>query len=123
MTYVTCRLTAKNRDQLRNPTLGNRVWATFLVRTFFVSELNNEYFTRQIFKTVLSGLVLHASLLHLLLEHGALADLGFLEGVTVETGASEASEHWDVLGLRENEIWCSGVAMIWLEEGHKTTSK
>jgi len=30
MTHVTCRLTAKNRDQLRNPTLGNRVWATFL---------------------------------------------------------------------------------------------
>jgi len=23
------QLTAKNRDQLRNPTLGNRVWATF----------------------------------------------------------------------------------------------
>jgi len=31
MTHVTCRLTAKNRDQLRNPTLGNRVWATFTV--------------------------------------------------------------------------------------------
>jgi len=30
MTYVTCRLTAKNRDQLRNPTLGNRIWATFM---------------------------------------------------------------------------------------------
>jgi len=29
MTHVTCMLTAKNRDQLRNPTLGNRVWATF----------------------------------------------------------------------------------------------
>ena len=29
MTHVTCRLTAKNLDQLRNPTLGNRVWATF----------------------------------------------------------------------------------------------
>ena len=29
MTRVTCRLTAKNRDQLRNPTLGNRVSATF----------------------------------------------------------------------------------------------
>jgi len=27
MTHVTCRLTAKVRDQLRNPTLGNRVWA------------------------------------------------------------------------------------------------
>ena len=32
MTHVTGRLTAKNRDQLRNPTLGNRVRATF---TFF----------------------------------------------------------------------------------------
>jgi len=29
MTHVTCRLTAKNRDQLRNPTLGNQAWATF----------------------------------------------------------------------------------------------
>jgi len=26
---VTCTLTAKNRDQLRNPTLRDRVWATF----------------------------------------------------------------------------------------------
>ena len=37
MTHITCRLTAKNRDQLRNPTLGNRVWATF---TFFIPFLN-----------------------------------------------------------------------------------
>ena len=29
MTHVTCRLTAKNRDQPRNPTLGNGAWATF----------------------------------------------------------------------------------------------
>ena len=29
MTHVICRLTAKNRDQLRNPTLGKRVRATF----------------------------------------------------------------------------------------------
>ena len=29
MTHVTCRLAAKIWDQLRNPTLGNRVWATF----------------------------------------------------------------------------------------------
>jgi len=35
MTHVTCRLAAKNRDQLRNPTLGNRVRATF---TFFTSR-------------------------------------------------------------------------------------
>ena len=31
MTSVTCRLTAKYRDQLRNPTLGNQVWATFFL--------------------------------------------------------------------------------------------
>jgi len=30
MNHVTCQLTAKNRDHLRNPTLGNRVWAAFL---------------------------------------------------------------------------------------------
>jgi len=29
MTHVTCRLTAKNWDQLENPTLGNRASATF----------------------------------------------------------------------------------------------
>jgi len=31
MSHITCRLTAKNRDQLRYPTLGNRVWATFFI--------------------------------------------------------------------------------------------
>ena len=31
LTHVTCRLTAKKRDQLRNPTLGNRVSATLLL--------------------------------------------------------------------------------------------
>ena len=29
MTHITCRLTAENRDQLRNPTLGNQVRASF----------------------------------------------------------------------------------------------
>ena len=33
MTRVTCRLTAKNQNQLRNPTLDDRVWATF---TFYL---------------------------------------------------------------------------------------
>ena len=33
MTHVTCRLTAKDRDYLRNPTLCNRVWATFTFNT------------------------------------------------------------------------------------------
>ena len=35
MTHVACRLTAKNRDQLWNPTLGNRVSATFTFSTCF----------------------------------------------------------------------------------------
>ena len=30
MTHATCRLSAKNRDQLWNPTLGNRSWAAFI---------------------------------------------------------------------------------------------
>ena len=34
MTHVTSRLTAKNRDQLRNPTIGNRVWATITFKVF-----------------------------------------------------------------------------------------
>jgi len=32
MTHITRRLTAKNRDQLRDPKLGNRVRATFLYK-------------------------------------------------------------------------------------------
>jgi len=42
MIHVTCRLTAKNRDQLRNPTLGNRVWATVLGSDGTVVELYAE---------------------------------------------------------------------------------
>jgi len=54
MTHVTCRLTAKNRDQLRNPTLGHRVWATYTflilpgVRTsLFNSLIYHAYLTRE----------------------------------------------------------------------------
>jgi len=32
--HVTSRLTAKNRDQLQNPTLGSRVWTTFTFTLF-----------------------------------------------------------------------------------------
>ena len=41
MTHVTYRLTTKNRDQLRNPTFGNRVLATFtflLLIIYVISE-------------------------------------------------------------------------------------
>ena len=36
MTHIACRLTAKNRDQLRNPALGSRVSATFTFYRFIV---------------------------------------------------------------------------------------
>jgi len=42
MTHVTCMLTAKNRDQLRNPKLGNRVWATFTLCSLFLFHDNVE---------------------------------------------------------------------------------
>jgi len=47
MTHVTCRLTAKNRDRLRNPTLGNRVRAAFTfldVRAVYITQrLSDRY--------------------------------------------------------------------------------
>ena len=36
MTHVTCRLTAKHLDELRNPTLGNRAWATITFFTYYL---------------------------------------------------------------------------------------
>jgi len=47
MTHVICRLAAKNRDQLQNPTLGNRVSATF---TFFNLRTKKPFKTRKILK-------------------------------------------------------------------------
>jgi len=38
MTHITCRLTARYRDQLLNPTLGNRVWATFTFLRLWCSQ-------------------------------------------------------------------------------------
>jgi len=35
MTHITCMLTVNNRDQLRDPTIGNRLWATF---TFLIAH-------------------------------------------------------------------------------------
>ena len=43
MIHVTCRLTAKNRDQLQNPTLGNRVWATFLPFLLEMASPGNQH--------------------------------------------------------------------------------
>jgi len=38
MTHVTCRLTAENRDQVRNSTLGSRVWATFIFTPVHIAD-------------------------------------------------------------------------------------
>jgi len=49
MTHVTCRLTAKNRDQLRDPigfhTLGNRVWAAFTFTHLLTVPISTLYTT------------------------------------------------------------------------------
>jgi len=42
MTHVTCRLTTKNRDQLRNPTIGNQVWATLNLFTYLTVAVGQE---------------------------------------------------------------------------------
>ena len=43
----TCRLTAKNPDQLRNPALGSRVWATFTFLPRIALRPHYEYSLRQ----------------------------------------------------------------------------
>ena len=46
MTHVTCRVTAKNRDLLRNPTLGNRVWAAFTFLIAVSTKRADKYYSR-----------------------------------------------------------------------------
>ena len=41
MTHVTCRLTATIRDQLRNPVLSNRVWASFTLSIITTIIIDN----------------------------------------------------------------------------------
>ena len=55
MTYITCRLTAKNWDQLRNPTLGNRVWATFTFLLLPVVDFHRPILMRYVMGTFIVG--------------------------------------------------------------------
>ena len=43
MTRITCRLTAENRDQLRNPTLRNRIWAASLLGSQHIETNANSF--------------------------------------------------------------------------------
>jgi len=43
MIHVTCRLTAKNRDQLRDPTLGNRLCMGYLNLSTHQTHNSSEY--------------------------------------------------------------------------------
>jgi len=57
---LTCRLTAKNRDQFPSPTLGDRVWATFTFypygkvtytrKVYYVSAFPKNKRTRNVLK-------------------------------------------------------------------------
>ena len=46
MTHVTCTLTATNRDQLRNPTLSNLVWATVPFLNVEIEQINKAKMAR-----------------------------------------------------------------------------
>ena len=61
MTHVTCRLTAKNRDQLRNHTLGNRVWATF---SFYTLPTHFSIANTQQFATITPAQIISARVLY-----------------------------------------------------------
>ena len=60
MTHVTCRLTVRNRDQLLNPALGNRVWAafTFYTRLLLSTRAATAFTPRPLSIATLSPLVL-----------------------------------------------------------------
>ena len=75
MTHVTRRLTAKNRDQLRNATLGNRVWATFQC-----AENYNKRHNKFIFNTAVSILLIsnHISFLVLLFDKVASVENAYI---------------------------------------------
>jgi len=83
MTHITCRLTAENRDQLRNPTLGNRVWATLN----FLAYVSVSLSAMQLFcaKTaerigILFGLEILGDTRHIVLD-GGLHDEGQKEEI------------------------------------------
>jgi len=73
MTHITCRLTAKNRDQLRNPTLGSRVWATctfFFYRCGLAESVCYVIYCRNVHQILSSGQKhLHMNTLSLSLTH------------------------------------------------------
>ena len=80
MTHVTCRLTAKNR----NPTLGNRVWATFRP-TFYPST---DFGTRK----TRCGSYPHSRFVYLLIESCSFfypRGLYYLKSQQVVNGAND----------------------------------
>jgi len=64
MTHITCRLTAKYRDQLWNPTLGNRVWATFtfLIRNLILEDEFNALQWPEVIETDRAGAYRYAAI-------------------------------------------------------------
>ena len=59
MTHVTRRLTAKNRDQLRDPTLGNRVFAIFQCSSTYLGGISARKPSIYLDILVLELLILH----------------------------------------------------------------
>jgi len=87
MTHITCRLTAKNRDQLRNPTLGNRVWDTFTFLCAMLCSLQQLQYYH-----------------HNMRLNGRCAPF-------IATARAEGSVKWST--CRTIRLWMANLAMMW----------
>ena len=63
MIHVTCRLTAKNRYQLRNRTLNSRVWATFFTFYYHGDQSPTGFYLRDAMLAWVSAMALCLSCL------------------------------------------------------------
>ena len=102
MTYVTWRLTAKNRDQLPNPTLGNWVWATFTFFTLSCACLITVDLPTLNTVTALSILVNTFRFLLRFLQHSLLFALTFMDYAHTNTAYDRVSIR--ILGDRVKQM-------------------
>ena len=91
MIHVTCRLTAKNWDQLRNPTLDNRVWATF---TFFTLYSGSSFICFGMDK---AGVFKFSKLLHTYIHTYIHPFNGPLPGLPGSAGTRKVKPIWVLL--------------------------
>ena len=83
MTHITCRLTAKKRDQLRKLALGNPVWATF---TYLVTNLKRSIINRSLLSSGLLRALLQSPVVVYGLLRSHVVSCGCLRSAAVSCG-------------------------------------